>query len=299
MNVPHFSGAVVGCMATFPDRFPTLSRVINCIAPQLDHLYVYVNQSVVGLPTLRGHGNVTFLDGNDFAGDISANGKVYPLRYLSKCRVFLFDDDFIYPPDYVKKYMNIFDLFGGMCAITTHGGILPPQVDWYYERTHVFMSTREVKLLQLCSLAGSGTFAFDQRYLKPDPDEFLEKVWVDLKMSLLARSSGLPIWVVPRHRNWLKSLPMEGLWQKFSRLELTHHTVYAREVDWSFQNYAKIAMQAIQEAGLQLKDLNLDPELLICLKKNREPNIWRSNLLRMRKYSSYMDIVEAGCYGGV
>lgn len=283
--------AVVGCMATFPQRFGIIKSVVEAVAPQLDRLYIYVNETTEGFPDLSHLGNVIVLDGRDHMGDLSANGKIYPMKFIRGSVVFTLDDDFIFPPDYVSTYLNLFKIFKGKCAITTHGSIFPETVDWYYERTHVFMSIREVRSLELCSLAGSGTFAFDQNTLKFDPEDFFSEIMVDLRLSLLARDNNLPIWVVPRHEGWLQFLNTEGLWNQFSVGSLTHHTHFSRNQDFSFNRYRQLTLDAMRRAGIDLDDLDLGADLRNGLENGVTPKVWCGSRISFQKRNSYANIL--------
>ncbi len=288
---PHMSeNQVVGSMTTFPARFDIIAPVIDSIAPQLDHLYIYVNETTEGFPDLSYHHNVTILDGRQYAGDLSANGKIYPLNFMKNCQVLTLDDDFIFPRDYVTRNLAILEMFRGRCAVTTHGGILPPKVKWYYDRTHVMVSKSAVSSLQLCSLAGSGTFAFDQRYLKVDPSNYLNKVMVDLSLSLLARDAMLPIWVLPREAGWLESIPLPGLWEEYKDLGITHHTYFAREIDWSFSVYADIANKAIARTKLSHEELGIGWELSQSLQSGKVPTIWIEGPISFQKRKDYLEV---------
>ncbi|WP_340110623.1 hypothetical protein [Pikeienuella sp. HZG-20] len=291
MNIPTLSNAVVGAMATFPGRFSLIAPVIESLAPQLDHLFIYANQTTDGFPDLSHLSNVTVLDGREHRGDISANGKIYPLKFVSDSIVLTLDDDFIFPPDYAATYLRLIRKCGGMCAVTTHGGMFPPRADWYFERTHTFTSIRSLPDMQLCSLAGSGTFGFDQKTLRFDPESFLSEVMVDLKLSVLAREQGLPIWVVPREENWLRFIGTDGLWEKLSAGALTHHTRFASKIDWSFGLYREIANSALDAAGLTPADLGLDADLAHGLRTGATPRLWRRGRRTCMKRNQYLEIL--------
>jgi hypothetical protein len=283
--------AVVGSMATFPKRFGIIQSVIEALAPQLDRLYVYVNETTEGFPDLSHLGNIIVLDGREHVGNLSANGKIYPLKYMQDCTIFTLDDDFIFPPDYVAQNLAVLRRFKGQCAVTTHGSIFPMRTDWYYERTHIFMSTNAVRSLELCTLAGSGTFAFDQRVLKVNPDDFFAEIMVDLRLSLLARDAGLPIWVLPRTAGWLHFLKTEGLWDLFSAGKLTHHTAHARPRDFSFEVYRQIALDAMSRVGLEMDDLDLSCDLRHGLHTGAVPAFWRESRISAMKRTAYMGIL--------
>ena len=291
MSIVTFNNAVIGCMATFPGRFSLITPVIESLAPQLDHLYIYVNETAEGFPDFSHFANVTILDGRNHMGDLSANGKIYPIKFLTDCIVLTLDDDFIFPPDYVSTYLALLRKFNGKCAVTTHGGIFPPKVDWYYERTHVMVSIRNQPTLKLCSVAGSGTFCFDQKTLQLEPDSFFSEIMVDLRLSIMARTQGLPIWVVPRPDGWLEHIKSDGLWEIFSAGALTHHTDHARKLDWSFDIYREIANSAIAGAGIDMDSLGLDPDLQNGLVTGATPRDWNIGTISMMGRINYMKIL--------
>lgn len=293
---PIIRNQTVGTMCTFPGRFGFVGDVIASAARQVDHLFVYVNETTEGFPDISALDNVTVLDGRDHAGDMSANGKIYPLDMMQDCLVFVFDDDFIFPPDYVSRYKALFDLFDNKCCVTTHGSILLPQTDWYYNRASVFLSIRHQRHMQMVNLCGSGTFAFHQSTLPCRTDDFLPDVMVDLQFSILARDAGLPIWCLPRREGWLTNIKSEGLWSVFSVGIITHHTDHARRHDWSFQTYRDIANRAMDgvddAAGLAAFRASLDPDLRAGFQTGEVPMAWRPGLLRYTKELDFLNILN-------
>ncbi|KAA9007879.1 hypothetical protein [Histidinibacterium aquaticum] len=291
-------GGTVGVMATFPGRFSFVAEVAASIAPQLDRLVIYVNETLDGFPDLGHLPNVTVLDGRDHAGDLSANAKVYPLDLFEECQVFVLDDDFIFPSDYVARYRAILDLFDGGCCVTTHGSTFLPAVDWYYNRAEVFVSIRGCPRVQLACLAGSGTFAFDQRRLPCRAADFPDEVMVDLQFSLMARRAGLPIWVIDRPEGWLENIKTPGLWERFSTGNITHHTRVAREVDWSFEPFRRIAAEALDRLpdGIPARAFRarLDPDLQESLVSGRVPLSWTQGTPSFRFERDHLEILAQG-----
>lgn len=72
---------ITGGMATYPGRFDTLELVIKELLPQLDKLYVYVNDSDT-IPDCLINEKITPLLGKEHDGNLSATGKIYPLKYV-------------------------------------------------------------------------------------------------------------------------------------------------------------------------------------------------------------------------
>ncbi len=291
MTVKRLENAIVGCMATSPARFATLAPVIAAIAPQLDHLYIYVDETTDGFPDVSHLENISVLDGRDHRGDLSDNGKIYPLEFLSGCTVFTLDDSLVFADDYVSTCLDLLAKFDGKCAVTAHGGILPPKVDWYGERTLEMPATQAVAALSLCALADSGTFCFDQKTFQCDPEDFLSDPMVDLRLSILARMQGLPIWVVPRSEGWLQSVETDNPSETDSNAALTHHTDFARGFDWSFDIYRTMANTAIAEAGIDVTELGLEADLQNSLQTGTVPKSWATSETTLLNRIAYMDIL--------
>lgn len=285
------SRKLIGSMATFPARFGIISETLATIAPQLDRLYLYVNDGFDDLPDLSRLPNVVAMDGRQHAGDMSARGKIFPLKAVKDSIVFTLDDDFIYPPDYVRRNLDLLEKMSGHCVVTTHGGIMPPRVEWYYQRTHVFVSRAAVSGVQTCALAGSGTMCFDQRSLELDYSTLLRETMVDIQISLAARAANLPILVLPRNEEWLRPVPTTGLWEEFRANGLTPHTFLAREVDWSFDIYADILRGALKKAGVTAREIGLDPELEDCLDHGGLPLHWRQSAAGYRHRVQYLQLL--------
>lgn len=284
---------IVGCMTTFPGRFDIIRETAGSIAPQLDALLLYVNESVEGLPDFSDMPNVIIFDGQKHAGDLLANGKSYLLNFVEDCEVFTLDDDFIYPADYVSRNLDLLRRMDGRCLMTTHGSVVREDCDWYYERNMVFISIRRVLGLQLCNLAGSGTMCFDQRRLPIDIDDMLQEVMVDLKLSLSARNAGLPLFVLPREKGWLTVIRKPGLWEKYSGFELTHHTELARREDWSFATHARNAREAMAAAGLTPAEIGLDAATAHCLEHGGLPRAWQHSTVSMQTRHNYLALLNS------
>jgi hypothetical protein len=295
---PSWRDARVAAMATFAPRFANLPRVVASLAPQVDALLIYVNDAPADFPDLSRWSNVHVFFAKDWAGDLSANGKMHHLNFLENCYVYTVDDDFIFPPDYVARLTDLLDRCQRRCCVAVHGSIFPPTVRWYYERTTVFASQRSLRRHQLVTLAGSGAFAFHQSTLPVRFDDFRSKVMVDLRLSREARRHGLPIFAVARPEGWLRFLGGEGLWEAF-RGRLTHHTAEARRHDWSFEAYRRLTLAMFERVfgGFDVDSalaLGLDEELVGGLATGATPAAWRLQLLSYQRRTQYLKLLAQG-----
>lgn len=218
----------IGSMASHPGRRKTLSDVVEAIAPQLDTLYLYLNEYDRIPEELNRHANVVPLLGYQHRGDLSAAGKMIFLTHENSGQAFVLDDDIIYPPDYVETMLAIHDSLGGNVGICVHGSIIPDSASWYYERSVIYDVETELTDVAAVNLIGSGTFSYRIEDGNLTLENFLGPVQVDLTISKSFLAKGMPLVACPRRRGWLQFLPYEGMTRSLMRT-LTHHTLALRD----------------------------------------------------------------------
>jgi hypothetical protein len=236
--------ATVACMATFPARFESLPDVVASIIDQVDAMYVYVNQADT-IPTCLKHPKIRAFLAKNTAGDLSANGKIYPLQFIKGCYVMLIDDDFVFPPDYVGQMKRTIDRFGGRVCVGVHGSIFAPRARWYFERSTVYTWRIGLSEHKLVQMLGSGCLAFHQTTLDIEFHDFMPHVMVDLTLAIRARKLGLPMLAVKRKPEWIYYVGHKGLYQGFIR-EFTWHTRAMREHHpWSAEVYLELVRRLL------------------------------------------------------
>ena len=265
-------------MATFRARYGGLQEVIATLAPQVDALLIYANGPRDDFPNLAAWSNVQVTFAAEAAGDLSANGKIYPLDHLEQAYVFTVDDDIIYPPDYVDQLAGLLDALNRRCCVAVHASILAASATWYYERPHYFGGDEPLCHHQLAALAGSGTVAFHQSTLPLRFRDMPREVMVDLVLSLAAHRAGLPIIVPARPAGWLRFRSERGLLHSH-RSRLTHHTACARRADWSFAPRAARLRAAFRRtfgrfSSVDARCLGFEPELVHALTTDEPPTVW-------------------------
>jgi Glycosyl transferase family 2 len=232
----EISNAIVACMATFPARFDTLPLVVSSILDQVDALYVYVNQSDSIPPCLNDSRIHVFL-AKQTKGDLSANGKIFPLNFIKHSYVVLIDDDFVFPKDYVSRLIAIIDRFGGRVIAGVHGSIFAPGARWYFERSMVYGWRTELLEHKVVQMLGSGCLAFHQDALELKFEDFLPHIMVDLTFAIKAKQEGLVMLAIKRPSQWIRYIGHPGLYQDYVR-RLTWHTHAMRlHHPWSAEVY--------------------------------------------------------------
>jgi hypothetical protein len=254
---------IYGAMATYPARFGNLGKVIDSILPQLDMLYVYINESDF-IPECLLHDKITPLLGKDHEGDLSATGKVYPLNYIKDGYCFTLDDDFVFPADYISRMKHAIDRFDKKAIMTVHGSIFAPNADWYYERSIVYEVKQALDTYRFVNLPGSATLAFHTSTLDIQYSDFPKTPMVDLQFAIQALEQQVPILAIPREESWLSFLNYSGLWET-NKNEMTHHTsAMLKHGPWSFDRCRAFYRTFANSLSPDLLT-QLDTEVLKCL----------------------------------
>jgi len=249
-------------MASIKNRVHTLDLVLQSISHQVDVLYVYLNDHESVPNFFKKYKNVVPLLGSKCEGDLNANGKMEFLKKESMGIAFPLDDDLLYPNDYIKKMISVLSKYEFKACVGVHGSIIPDHASWYFERMKSFPMKNGYKYCNAVNLIGSGTAAFPITLIQNNSQDFGEKVFVDLKISLAAHKHNFPLLVIDRPNDWIEILPYEGLWEKF-KANVTHHThILIKETCWQSQsvrnNWITLFNQ-LQEKGIvnPAKHLNL------------------------------------------
>jgi hypothetical protein len=289
---------IVACMATFPERFNTLPVVLESITGQVDAVYVYVNQSD-RMPACLNHPKVRAFLGKDTAGDLSANGKVFGLQFVRDSYVFLIDDDFIFPPEYVAVLKNIIDRFGRRVCVGVHGSIFAPAARWYFERSTTYDWQSELAEYKMVQMLGSGCLAFHQQGLQAKFDDFLPRVMVDLTFAIKARQQGIPMLAVKRPRRWIGYLGHRGLYDSFVR-GMTWHTAAMQEHQpWSAEVYMDLIRDFFEaEFGgwdpLLARRLQFDDEVAQALSTGDPPPSWGRTTAALALRNRFLELIASG-----
>ena len=117
---------VIGSIATMPSRANTFSTMIHSALSQVDKLFVFLDgfeeipSELKSLPECH----VTLLPKK---GNLHASSRYFaPRLFDSDAIVVLFDDDILYPPDYVSRIRHAFTQYGDQFIIGFHASIFMP-----------------------------------------------------------------------------------------------------------------------------------------------------------------------------
>ena len=199
--------SAIGGMATIPERQSALSQCIPSIVDQLDHLHVYLN-GFSEVPGCLKHPRISAHLSSDHVGDLGDAGKFFGYALAEQYYLAL-DDDFVYPPDYVREMVCAAQRHPEAAAVGIHGVRLPEKCQSYRRDRQVFGWNRNLALDVPVHILGTGVICFNVPRFAIAMDVFRTKNMADLWIGVLAQQRQTPLICVAHRRHWLQSLPVQ------------------------------------------------------------------------------------------
>jgi len=235
---------IVATCASLATREPLLRRAVESLLPQVDALCIYLN-GYQRIPDFLRHPRVLYAVLSSEAGYRAGEAKFWffdadqfkavPAPWAPDTVGITFDDDIVYPPDYVERMVASLDRHPGSIACV-HGSIVTsPFVGWRESRRNVHFAdslAREARV----HVPGTGTMAFRVRDW---PFKLTDYEWshcCDVAAGVFALRRGVEVWCVPRRNGWLKALATPSRGSSVSRQRIS------ADVD-------QVETKLIQEAG--------------------------------------------------
>jgi len=200
-------------MATYPGGFDKVGDAVRSLLTQsvpIESLTLHVN-GTTRPPNIPRDPRVSVALSEINHAD---NGKF--LHMEGKTGFFLtVDDDLDYPIDYVEHMVAEIERHGRKAIVGVHGAKLPfgpPLTRWsqYKElrRSHVFTNEHGSRLPM--DVLGTGTVGFHSSLGHPSALQMDSLRMVDLHVAVWARKRKIPMFLIPRRRDWLKEFPDVG-----------------------------------------------------------------------------------------
>ncbi|UCC72046.1 MAG: hypothetical protein JSV86_17010 [Gemmatimonadota bacterium] len=215
-------------IATLPERVEFLRQVVASLAPQVDHINLYLDghdDVPSGLPV----NNVMLRkDDTRWRGDA---GKFY---WADTVRGYHFtcDDDLIYPPNYVERMIETIESYGRKAAVGVLGTRFCGTWDQYYLIPVRDPSDgKHYKVGTAFGLArdwwvhclGTGTLAYHTDTIDVTRDLFVRPNMADVWFALAARRQRVPCVCIARPVNWLEILyPEDTIWARWAATRDDH-----------------------------------------------------------------------------
>jgi glycosyltransferase involved in cell wall biosynthesis len=226
---------IIGCICTIPSRMAIFKTVFDSIVNQVDILFVYPDKYNSELPDfLKLSSKVKILSIQDNP-NLRDAAKFLPLQSelsnhkLDRTIIFTFDDDILYPPDYVHSMvqrLRALDFYG---VVGVHGAILKENFQDFRTDRKVFHFSKELQQELFVDILGTGTVAFraDLLYGKFGKDD-IHPGMIDISLAKVCRYNLIPLCCISRHTGWLVDLTKElvddsSLWNELVQ-DSTPHT---------------------------------------------------------------------------
>jgi hypothetical protein len=192
----------IGGMASIPSRADDLERVLARIVPQVERLYLFLHGHDA-IPAAARHSRIVpVLAPADTP--FRASGKFYGLlQQKGPCLYFCFDDDILYPRDYVGRMTAAICRYGGRALVGVHGSDYPGAGTSYARDRKTRPFAKRLLIDRAVDELGCGTVAFPSELLSIDPRRWPHGDMDDLMLAIEAERNGINRIAIRRHRRWL------------------------------------------------------------------------------------------------
>ena len=204
----------IGGMASIPSRADDLEQVLARIVPQVERLHLFLH-GYDTIPAVARHSRIVpVLAPADTP--FGASGKFHGLlQQTGPCLYFCFDDDILYPADYVARMTAAILRYGGLALVGVHGTNYPgPGSSYARDRKGRHFASR-LRVDRVIDELGSGTVAFPSALLDIDPRRWPHGDMDDLMLAIEAERHAIGRIAIRRRRRWLVPLHQgqpDSLW---------------------------------------------------------------------------------------
>lgn len=231
---------IFACMATYPPRYGMARRVIRNISPQVERMYVYVNDEGGTGPNWTVPENTVVLHGRNHWGDLGDVGKFFPLRIID-CHSFVLtvDDDLNYPSNYAEKMVEGVEKYNREAVVGLHGCDLPDEeTESYYDEGQRNKINFQEKLERdrPVHLLGTGTAAFYSwvtRHLSMET--FPVQNMSDIFFAIYAQEQRVGMIALRRSRAWVTPNPTPdgGIYDRYKGNDPTQTYLINQIPEWN------------------------------------------------------------------
>lgn len=192
---------ISACMASYPARRERLKVVVDAVLPQVDHLYIYLNEyAEAEVPQFLRHSRITFRVGGENLRD---NGKFQFMRDVRPGYVCTIDDDLEYPDDYVQTLIRKIEFYERRAVVGLHGTIYGKPLRSFFKGRVLLHFEEGVERDTVVNQLGTGTVAFHTSTIKPDSSWFKDSGMADVWFAVEAKKRGVPLISIERPEEWL------------------------------------------------------------------------------------------------
>lgn len=197
-------------LATFPKRQHLLLDAVKSIAPQVDRVFVCLNEYTAPPPGLDAIPNLEYMIPD---ADLKDAGK-FAFPVAADDIVFTIDDDIIYADDYVERTLSFtaqLNLETNTIGYQAHAFVFKKQQDRHGWRNFAF--GKKCPQIFKVDLLGTGTACFLGKNCPTLAEVHPCAGFVDLRFSRLQTKAGVTMWALPRDEGYLTNNLPDALWE--------------------------------------------------------------------------------------
>lgn len=178
-------------MATIPGREEIMLRAVKSILPQVDHLFIGLN-NYKSIPVVLKNKKITPWLADNSLGDAEKFRKAMEVEGF----YFSVDDDIIYPPTYVRDMIKALKKRSWRALITHHGRNMRPRPIKRYYKDHLIKirCLEENNIETPMDVPGSGVAAWHTDLLEVDISLITHANMGDIWLAKFCHDQHVPIW---------------------------------------------------------------------------------------------------------
>ena len=206
----------IGSIATIPSRAESFAEVLPRLLSQVDRLFVYLDGfAATPLSAAEDESKLVVFRAEE-CGNLHASSRLLPPTFLDMQSIFvLFDDDILYPADYVERLVEGLSARGGQAIVGFHANCFRPPYQSYVRDRICLNFKKYLEIDTEVDELGSGTCAFLSDVFSVDPRKFSHVNKDDIILAIEAERRGLPRIALRRRAGWLARHPkpqITSLW---------------------------------------------------------------------------------------
>lgn len=197
----------IGGMATMPSRIESLRIALPRILPQVERLYLFLDRHTEVPAEIAADARIVPILPDAATGGLRGAGKFLGLKAFGEpCLYVCFDDDILYPENYVEHMARALHRHRYRAVVGIHGAILGVPTRSYIRDRRTAHFGGAVDVDRYVDELGTGTMAFHSRCIQLDPLRWSRPGKADLMITLEALRQDIPLVLVRRPRGFLQAI---------------------------------------------------------------------------------------------
>ncbi len=224
---------VIGGVATIPSRKKAFRRMLESVLPHVDEIHVYLS-GYVGY--LRNLPDKVIQHKPKNGIDLCDSGKFVGLKraYEMDANFVSFDDDLLYPFDYVFGLNSSIDQ-DSKCVYSFHGRSFAGfPISSYYKSATIRFYCLHRELMDIrVHVGGTGCMGFKPSEVGVKVSDFPTPYMADIHMGVYCKNKGISIVCLAHKGEWIKHLPIDHS-QTIYRQQVNHDEEQTRRINEAF-----------------------------------------------------------------